>query len=280
MINFIFRNKMSFIATFLLLLLFSTIIVSVAYIYELNKQLKIILFIIFLIWFTILFVWKYYRILIDYIKAKCDVKVRSQLEVSIFRYRFLINIILWSGVAYFLYYYIKADTDNSFNFFLGGISNISLLIIFGCFCYYTTTKRFIIDFRPKIKRRSKKHIGNNREIERIQLSQENKIIDVLENKHFLKSYFKEFEKYDQIMTLPEMVNYLKKIGDDFNNAPKCDKASLLITLKNKGYLNVKNKTELKEIASHLWDIKRIMNNADEKHNLKLFAFIPQPNELK
>ncbi|MDR3059552.1 MAG: hypothetical protein LBU84_15630 [Prevotella sp.] len=94
----------------------------------------------------------------------------------------------------------------------------------------------------------------------------------------LRSFFVKPEKYDKLMSLVQMTTYLKGYGDSFKSIPKYEIASFLHSLFSKGYLQAKNKNQLKNIAENVFRIGSTMDRT-EKRNLKLFSFIPDEKYL-
>lgn len=103
-----------------------------------------------LIFFYIFFVKKHYARLFKKIRILLDAdNDTSHLEKTIFRYAFIFNTLTLILYFIILKEFMNAPIGSPKYYILGVETILFFIISFGAF-YYTTTKKYIITFRPKI----------------------------------------------------------------------------------------------------------------------------------
>ena len=152
MIKKIFKNKVRTFSTISCIFLSITAIAYLVCNLGYKEYLRIILIFLFILIIGSFFLKRNYPILNRYFRMICDAKERSQLNKSIYRYGISFQILGFVIIFFLLRGYLVDKTESYLPFSIQ-TSMISMLIIsILSIAYYTTTKRFLIDFRPKNKR--------------------------------------------------------------------------------------------------------------------------------
>lgn len=199
----IFKNKWYYLGTCSALVVVSFLITLCVYILNAGSIYTTILFCLAILMFGISFLKKHYARLAGYIRSFLDRETLNSTQIRSFRWAFISNIVIWIALFTFLSFFERVDVSKEIEFLTMGTTCIIWLILALGISYYTATRRFVIDFRPEIKRKNKVRFSNISEDNNVEMA-----------KSYTKLVLSPYIKSDEI--IKELCSSVEKLikGDE------------------------------------------------------------------
>lgn len=151
----IFKNKWYYLGTCSALVIVSFLITLWVYNLNAGSIYTTILFSLAILMLGTSFLKNHYKKLTKCIRHFLDGEKLSNSQTCAFRWAFISNIVIWIALFIFLSFLDGVDVSQEVEFLIIGTICIIWLILASATSYYTATRRFVIDFRPKSKQKSK-----------------------------------------------------------------------------------------------------------------------------
>lgn len=256
--NILLSSKKIFLTALISVFIIVFILSFIASVQYYDKIFRLTIFVLLLSLFIVFFITKEIKIIYKYINLVCEPepKPKKYFRASLYKYGFLIHFSIVVFVSLFLYFYLHTTIKSHIYFSLISSIFITLTIFFIGLIHYTTTKRYIYDFRPHYKKNQVRiYLKTN-------------------NLQGLKDYFIYPDKFNLIMQLYDMKKYFDEEGNPQKDTLKSEISSFLHFLHKYNYLKgIERDKDLYILGQNLYKISKSTMQKTEGRDTDIFKNI-------